>query len=331
MAETYYDGSGPESGHARTIATWTNYAGAAMSLALLIGVGVWGTKLVLRDVSGVPVVVAAEGPMRIAPEQPGGELADHQGLSVNAVPGTGLAAAPADTLRLAPLVTELSDEDVARSEIVPVETVPRPVVQAPLPSLAELTEETGDAEAALHALADQLAAGTAPLSDLAETEEDAADLPTDTDDVINAVLADVQNAATPAFEVIPASVPGVAVSRRPSVRPATLSRPARAAAAPMPPAPETREIAADTLEGGTRLVQLGAFDSPETARAEWARLDTRFGDYLEDKARVIERASSGGKTFYRLRAHGFDDLSDARRFCAAFVAEKADCIPVVTR
>jgi hypothetical protein len=35
--------------------------------------------------------------------------------------------------------------------------------------------------------------------------------------------------------------------------------------------------------------------------------------------------------FYRLRAHGFADLSDARRFCAAFVAQNVDCIPVLNR
>jgi hypothetical protein len=28
---------------------------------------------------------------------------------------------------------------------------------------------------------------------------------------------------------------------------------------------------------------------------------------------------------------GFTDLSDARRFCSAMVAERADCIPVVAR
>jgi hypothetical protein len=28
---------------------------------------------------------------------------------------------------------------------------------------------------------------------------------------------------------------------------------------------------------------------------------------------------------------GFEDLSDARRFCSALVARNADCIPVVTR
>jgi len=46
---------------------------------------------------------------------------------------------------------------------------------------------------------------------------------------------------------------------------------------------------------------------------------------------VIQRAESGGRIFYRLRAMGFDDLSDARRFCSAFIAENTECIPVVTR
>jgi hypothetical protein len=78
-------------------------------------------------------------------------------------------------------------------------------------------------------------------------------------------------------------------------------------------------------------VQLGAFDSDEVARSEWGRLSSRFNDYLAGKKRVIQRAESGGRVFYRLRAMGFSDLADARRFCSALVAENADCIPVVTR
>ena len=46
---------------------------------------------------------------------------------------------------------------------------------------------------------------------------------------------------------------------------------------------------------------------------------------------MIQEAESGGRTFYRLRALGFDDLSDARRFCSVLVAENADCIPVTAR
>jgi hypothetical protein len=93
----------------------------------------------------------------------------------------------------------------------------------------------------------------------------------------------------------------------------------------------TREIAPETLPAGTRLVQLGAFDSAEVARSEWDQLALRYEDILDGKNRVIEQAQSGGKTFYRLRALGFEDLSDARRFCAAMMAGGAPCIPVVTR
>ncbi len=52
---------------------------------------------------------------------------------------------------------------------------------------------------------------------------------------------------------------------------------------------------------------------------------------MNGKDRLIQRAESGGRTFYRLRAMGFDDLADARRFCSALVAEEAACIPVVVR
>ena len=70
---------------------------------------------------------------------------------------------------------------------------------------------------------------------------------------------------------------------------------------------------------------------PDIARAEWDQLSQRFADYMGGKARVIQEAESGGRTFYRLRAMGFDDINDARRFCSVLVAENADCIPVTTR
>jgi ornithine cyclodeaminase/alanine dehydrogenase-like protein (mu-crystallin family) len=67
------------------------------------------------------------------------------------------------------------------------------------------------------------------------------------------------------------------------------------------------------------------------ARAEWQRLRAALGDLLEGKSRVVQKAESGGRTFFRLRAMGFEDLADARRFCSALKAENIDCIPVVTR
>jgi len=94
---------------------------------------------------------------------------------------------------------------------------------------------------------------------------------------------------------------------------------------------ETAEIDPGAIPSGTRLAQLGAYDSPDVARSEWARMQSLFGDILQDKSRVIEEAQSSGRTFYRLRAMGFVDLSDTRRFCSAVKAEGVDCIPVQTR
>ena len=73
-------------------------------------------------------------------------------------------------------------------------------------------------------------------------------------------------------------------------------------------------------------MQLGAFDDRDEARGTWAGLQARFGDLLASKSMVIEAAQSGGRTFYRLRAHGFAGEDDARRFCSALIAENAACI-----
>ena len=57
-----------------------NLAGALGSVALVLSLGYWGWELAVRDVRGVPVVRALEGPMRTAPEEVGGRVIDHQGL-----------------------------------------------------------------------------------------------------------------------------------------------------------------------------------------------------------------------------------------------------------
>ena len=90
-------------------------------------------------------------------------------------------------------------------------------------------------------------------------------------------------------------------------------------------------ISTEDVPVGTSLAQLGAFDSPAIAAQEWRRLNGRFTDFMAGKTRLIQEAERGGRTFYRLRASGFTDLADARRFCAALMAENADCVPVAVR
>lgn len=302
-----------------TLGTLTNVAGAFVSLALVVGIGVWGYKLLVRDVSGIPVVRAVDGDMRVLPEDPGGEYAQHQGLSVNAVAAEGTAAQPADELRLAPQPVELTEDDMT----APIEVAaPAPVIAEPSTTEAAIT----DVAAALQSgnvddVVAQLTAGVAPLADLgAETEEIIASVTAE-------VAAEIQQAEAQLAVVIDA--PGVRQSLRPRKRPVgrvqVINAVATAAVA------ETKDIDPATLPAGTRLAQLGAFDSAEVAQEQWDQLQGRFGAYMADKDRVVQRASSGGRVFYRLRAMGFEDLGAARRFCSALVAENADCIPVVTR
>lgn len=302
---------------------FVNYAGAAVSLALIVGVGVWGYKLLVRDVTGVPVVAAIDGPMRTAPEDPGGAQAAHQGLAVNNVAAQGEAAAPEDRLVLAPKPVELQAEDTPvmsmaeAQEVAPVPDKPEETITAAV-NVEEPSDpvEPLDADDVL-ALAERIAANVEPLTPLAPE--------TETVTQANAVAA----------TAISPTIPGVTRSYRPNLRPAALNtvraQPVETATATAALSNDAIEVSAASIAAGTRLVQLGAYDSAEVARAEWGKVSGRFGEYMEGKQRVIQKASIGGKTFYRLRVLGFSDLNDARRFCSALIAENGACIPVVAR
>ncbi|MGB0798084.1 MAG: SPOR domain-containing protein, partial [Planktomarina sp.] len=93
-------------------AAYANIVGAVISLAVLVGIVGWGAKTLIRDSSGVPVVAALDGPMRVAPADPGGIPASHQGLTVNQVAGSQPLADLSENLQLAPRPVNLLDEDV---------------------------------------------------------------------------------------------------------------------------------------------------------------------------------------------------------------------------
>ncbi len=305
-----------------------NTLGAVGSLALVAGIGVWGYKLVMRDVSGVPVVRALEGPMRIQPENPGGTPADHQGLAVNAVAAVGSAAPPADRLILAPRPVSLTDEDTPVVSLTPTKAVHLVEEEISDQEAAQMRQTAVDALVAELAdgntAADEPAEQGVQLASLVTPEEEPAIDPAD----LAAQLPDPELAA----------LPGVRRSLRP------ITRPARTTPAGIAPNSLTEnainaavkaavglDVDPDALSKGTRLAQLGAYESSDVARAEWDRLNGRFGEYMDGKQRVIQKTSSGGRTFYRLRVLGFDDLSDSRQFCAALQAQGADCIPVAAR
>jgi SPOR domain len=328
----FHPGAGRPAAAAGAVGRMLHGAGALLSIVLIAGLAVWGYKLAMRDVTGVPVVRALEGPMRIQPDDPGGVAAAHQGLAVNTVAAEGQAEGPTEQVALAPAPMALSPDDlparpgdevsaVSMAEADDALPVDEPDLAPEIASLADEDDAEAVEVAAAMALADAIAADEAPLGD------DEADLSLTPE--AEAVLASA---------LVSPNVPGVARSPRPQPRPNEIV--ARAAASPVELAlasaaaaapAAVRDVDPAEIAAGTRLVQLGAFDSEAVAYSEWDKLAMRFPEILEGKDRVIQQAQSGGKTFYRLRALGFEDISDARRFCAALMAGQAACIPVASR
>lgn len=372
MADSSYDSFVEEAAPlpgARRVKRLTNGVGAALSVALILGLAVWGYRIAVRDARGVPVVMALEGPMRIAPVDPGGEQMAHQGLAVNNVAAVGEVAAPATRLVLAPRPVELTGEDQAGFAPIPAwAVVPELTSLIPLPGQfpdeptsstaleGDLAAIESEPEGAI-GVADALA-GTAMLS-LAEvpadlfapttdqvvevalteavtqaltealTEAVPAALPAALPEALPAALALAETVlAEPAAQVLSVGVAAVAQSPRPMPRPAPKGEDARVAADRPAPAIALEVVA---IPSHTRLVQLGAYDDEAAAAAGWTRLQGAFAAYFDGKSPVIQRAEAGGKVFYRLRALGFADEAEARRFCAVLANEQAQCIPVLTR
>ena len=275
-------------------AAYANIVGAFISLAVFVGIVTWGAKTVLRDSSGVPVVRALEGPARVAPEDPGGLLVAHQGLTVNEVAGSQITVAADEPLQLAPRPINLQAED---QPIQPV--VDRENATATAPAAVVLPEPEMDAAKALvidetaESLAAMLAAGT----DTAPVKE-------------------------PASAVIPASAGGGPIqSLRPRPRPfAVFTR--------QTPRVAPRNVPAAQIVRGAPMAQLGAFGSAVIAKQAWADLSERHGDYLVGKPHVILQAAVGGGTIYRLRVHGFENQEEARRLCTALNRQNAECYSV---
>lgn len=309
MSELYadeYDSLGP-AGSGRLVSDGLRRAaGAALFLALIGGVGLWAYRLGTRDAAEVPIIKAMEGPARVAPADPGGLRAAHQGLEVNAVLASRPAPGPGDS-GASPAPPALADEDAPQGELV----------VAPM-TLAE--EDLAEGELRMPLPDD----GPAPAEVAAGTTVEA---------VAETVAASVAASGAVAAEAVEAQVPAAPqdAGARPMRRPAGLARavapapsPAAAKAAASPPA--SREVA--SVGSGARLVQLGAFDSEGVARQAWNILAKRHADLLGSKSLYVERTTTNARVIYRLRVAGFQSADQTRQMCEALRARGVDCIPV---
>jgi len=297
MAEQFYSNASQAGADqvSLSVGSIMHWLGSVVSAALLAGGVYWAFSIASRDVTQIPVVSAQITPIREAPENPGGKATENQGLNVTQV--AAMENPPvAETIVLAPVAQPLADEDLP--------TVER--LQMASSILATAQEVETELAVDMNALADAIIAGKKPLSDVQPMP-------------VRIEGANIEQALRLALAVDekPSGISPPRTTIRPKLRPSATQAAVRLPAAP-------------AIAAGSALVQFGAYDSQSVAEQEWTRISAKLASFLGTQTRVIQEVESGGRKFYRLRAAGFNDIGEARRFCSA-VSEKAECYPVIAK
>lgn len=277
------------------------WIGAVLSLSLLAGAIGWSYKLVVRDINQIPIVRAQLGPLRVAPDNPGGLTAANLGLSVTQL-AVNEKPLLSDEINLAP-AAEILNEETSASLLREVDKLNQ------IDETYEIKEINAENTISLDGSSGAMKGETA-----SKTESLVAQV------AFSQKKVEIENAVSLALSITSEFDPSL-TSLRPKTRPRSVQ--------------QNRELIVSKepmskLPIGSAIVQLGAFDSKSLAESEWRRFEKLLGSILAPKQMIIQKAESGGKIFYRLRASGFNDISDARQFCTA-ISDKVACIPVVTR
>ncbi|MDA9673164.1 SPOR domain-containing protein [Paracoccaceae bacterium] len=277
------------------------WIGAVLSLSLLAGAIGWSYKLVVRDINQIPIVRAQLGPLRVAPDNPGGLTAANQGLSVTQL-AVNEKPLLSDEINLAP-AAEILNEETSASLLREVDKLNQ------IDETYEIKQINAENTISLDG-----SSGAMKGETVSKTESLVAQV------AFSQKKVEIENAVSLALSITSEFDPSL-TSLRPKTRPRSVQ--------------QNRELIVSKepmskLPIGSAIVQLGAFDSKSLAESEWRRFEKLLGSILAPKQMIIQKAESGGKIFYRLRASGFNDISDARQFCTA-ISDKVACIPVVTR
>ena len=117
----------------------------------------------------------------------------------------------------------------------------------------------------------------------------------------------------------PAASPPSAVT--PTAKGASL-RPALGASTP----PAAKSVAKPVLARGKVQAQVGAYPSPAIARAELAKLGSKFKAQMTGHPRRVEPTAAKAPRFYRALVGGFATPAQAEAFCQVLQAEQRACL-----
>ena len=274
---------------------------ALLVLAMFAGV-VWlaYTQGVARGRGETPVLTAANGPERVAPQDGGGNV-PYQGFKIyeQPAPPDDSAEAPAGAVKPAP--------------------VPAPVAAAPSVVKSEAPSAPKPAPAKIE---------PAPAKPAPARIEAAKPAPAKTEAPPKSVAALIQQANSeapkpaPAPKVPPpAAKPAVAPAAQATGAPRSLAPPAQVAvAAPAKPA-------APAAASGSYMLQIGAFKSQAEAAAAWKTYQAKHAALLSGYSDNVQQADLGERgTWYRLRIGSFADKEVATALCDRLKADGGACM-----
>ena len=283
--------------------------GAVISLNLILWAGYWTYNIISRDINGIPIVAAQPGPLRVAPDTPGGIEAENIELAVTKIASQELPPNP-KAVELAPSTEKLTPDDltifqaIRQKKIIDRQAalnnqIHLGVIEPNLSkeiSLEPVNTVTNTANYSITENQSELVAAALALA-----------LKPSADNLIGNAVA--QNKFK---QIKPRLRPGSLLEASVSTT-ETFIRPALA-----------------SVETGLAVVQFGTFATETVAFEEWDRLSKNLSVILDGRPKYVERIKRNGNEIYRLRLGGFVNIDDASRFCSAVISQE-NCVPVIAK
>jgi hypothetical protein len=284
--------------------------GAIISVNLMLWAGYWAYNIISRDINGIPVVAAQPGPLRVAPDFPGGIEAENIELAVTKIASQELPPNP-QAVQLAPSTAKLVDDDI---------TIYQALKQKKLIDNHTIKNQQGHDEIIEAELFNEVSFGALKPSSLSANY-------TIVDNQSELVAAALALALKPSSQSTANSAISANINSRimkPRPRPGSLLAKSSLF--------KNRNIlpVLGIVERGLAVVQFGTFETEEVAFSEWGRLSKNFAVILDGRPKYVERIKRNGNEIYRLRLGGFANLDDANRFCSAVISEE-NCVPVIAK
>ena len=283
--------------------------GAVISLNLILWAGYWTYNIISRDINGIPIVAAQPGPLRVAPDTPGGIEAENIELAVTKIASQELPPNP-KAVELAPSTEKLTPDDL---------TIFQAIRQ----------KKIIDRQAALN---NQIHLGVIEPNLSKEISLEPVNTVTNTanysitENQSELVAAALALALKPSADNLIANA--VAQNKFKQIKPRL--RPGSLLEASVSTTETVIRPALASVERGLAVVQFGTFATETVAFEEWDRLSKNLSVILDGRPKYVERIKRNGNEIYRLRLGGFVNIDDASRFCSAVISQE-NCVPVIAK